>query len=659
VQSEAQPITDHALELMRSAMESLAKVPGNEQAVIELKKQVDALELKRNDAPMKKPSRMDPAGITQWARDQVKSKDLRAALVALANLAETPKPAELEEQVDAKTGRMPFQYLISTVGMDQEGKASAHTPAAFTGDTREIRTAKDAELYQEAARNRQIAVLALLDPARRQVLSDHVVRLDDWRTFTTDNPFIPVGREEIFARGMDAGMNGDFLVAVSLLTPQVENAVRIVLKKAGVVTSKIDMRNVEQERVLGALLDMDDAERVFGRDLMFDLRGLLVEKFGSNMRNELAHGLLDLDDFKGPDAEYLWWCALRLMFLPSLQGVKTDLSRLHPGTPARQQPDLIDVHGRVHHQENGFGEPSVAAQPATKPAITAPTPAPVQAPASATPQRAPERDRNRNRGRGFFGRRDREQRPETTTAAAAPVSTPVPAPVAAQPTPAPVVQTTPAPSTTPQRPVVETKITPVVPPASTPVTRPAGSTRPVVDFRAEVRAAMAAAGLVGSTDTKSQQPPVTPATGERSSEKPGSSSATTSPVAAQSHRRGRRSSRPVTAETRPVTQTPSVPKPQARVAPTVAEKKPVETKVSAKDVSRRGQQTAQSQHGPAKSVEKKPEAANKAPVVKGGKEALKVSSPQPRPKTAPQAKKAPTKSQPGQKAPRPGANGAK
>ena len=98
MQSEAQPITDHALELMRSAMESLAKVPGNEQAVIELKKQVDALELKRNDAPMKKPSRMDPAGITQWARDQVKSKDLRAALVALANLAETPKPAELEEQ---------------------------------------------------------------------------------------------------------------------------------------------------------------------------------------------------------------------------------------------------------------------------------------------------------------------------------------------------------------------------------------------------------------------------------------------------------------------------------------------------------------------------------------------------------------------------------
>jgi len=660
VQSEAQPITDHALELMRSAMESLAKVPGNEQAVIELKKQVDSLELKRNDAPMKKPSRMDPAGITQWARDQVKSKDLRGALVALANLAETPKPAELEEQVDAKTGRMPFQYLISTVGMDQEGKAASHAPAAFTGDTREIRTAKEAELYQEAARNRQIAVLALIDPARRQVLSEHVVRLDDWRAFTTDNPFIPVGREEIFARGMDAGMNGDFLVAVSLLTPQVENAVRIVLKKAGVVTSKIDMRNIEQERVLGALLDMDEAERVFGRDLMFDLRGLLVEKFGSNMRNELAHGLLDLDDFKGPDAEYLWWCALRLMFLPSLQGVKTDLSRLRPGTPARQQPDLIDMHGRVHHQENGGTEPAAAAQPD----IATPAPVPLQAAApSTTPQRAPERDRSRSRGRGRFERHDREQRPATATTAAAPVSTPAPAPAMARPTPAPVVQTTPAPSTTPQRPVVEKRITPdVVPVVPAPAARPAGASRPVVDFRAEVRAAMAAAGLVSSTDTKPQQPPVAASTKERPSGKPGASSTTSQGVTAPSHRRGGRPSHPVTAEAKPAPQPSSAPKPQARTAPTVVAMKPVETKAPARNAPHAGQQpakAAQPQRGSARPVERKPEASSKAPVVKTGKDALRVTSPKSATKPAAPTAKAPAKPQRGQKAPKPGTNGTR
>ena len=477
VQSEAQPITDHALELLRSAMESLAKVPGNEQAVADLKKQVDALEQKRNEAPMKKPSRMDPAGITQWARDQVRGKDLRTALVALANLAETPKPAELEEQVDAKTGRMPFQYLISTVGMDQEGKAAAHAPAAFTGDAREIRTARDAELYQEAARNRQIAGLALLDPARRQILAEHAVRLDDWRAFTTDNPFVPVGREEIFARGMDAGMNGDFLVAVSLLTPQMENAVRVVLKKAGVVTSKIDMRNIEQERVLGALLDMDEAERVFGRDLIFDLRGLLVEKFGSNLRNELAHGLLDADDFRGPDAEYLWWCALRLMFLPSLHGVKTDLSRVHPGVPAHQQPDIIDAQGRIHHQPNGLETP--VAPLAVEQAHT-PPPVSAQGPALRERGARPHHER--------FERHERRPAPVPAT----PHSTPQAAPVAPQPVPE-----QPQPGEMPARTSA----------------RPVTGTRPVTDFRAEVREAMRAAGLLPSAagqPAKSSAPSTAP-----------------------------------------------------------------------------------------------------------------------------------------------------
>ncbi|MCX6084610.1 MAG: hypothetical protein NT102_06565 [Caldiserica bacterium] len=173
---------------------------------------------------------------------------------------------------------------------------------------------------------------------------------------------------------------------------------------------------------------------------------------------------------------------------------------------------------------------------------------------------------------------------------------------------------------------------------------------------------MAAAGLVGSTDTKPQQPPVAAPTRERPSEKARSSSATTTPVAAPSHRRSRRPSHPVTAETKPTPQTPGVPKPQARIAPTVAQKKPVQTTAPAKNAPRHGQQpatTAQPQHTPAKPVDKKPEAVNKAPVVRGGKEALKVAAPKPGPKPAAQATKAPAKPQRGQKAPKPGANGAK
>ncbi len=51
---------------------------------------------------------------------------------------------------------------------------------------------------------------------------------------------------------------------------------------------------------------------MLGEDIVFDLRGLLVERFGSNLRNEGAHGLMDYEEFLAPQAIYLWWLALKL-----------------------------------------------------------------------------------------------------------------------------------------------------------------------------------------------------------------------------------------------------------------------------------------------------------------------------------------------------------
>ena len=69
----------------------------------------------------------------------------------------------------------------------------------------------------------------------------------------------------------------------------------------------------------------DELEKVFSEDIVFDLRGLLVERFGSNLRNEGSHGLMDYDEFLAPQAIYLWWLALRLccsMLLPKMPQAK-------------------------------------------------------------------------------------------------------------------------------------------------------------------------------------------------------------------------------------------------------------------------------------------------------------------------------------------------
>ena len=54
--------------------------------------------------------------------------------------------------------------------------------------------------------------------------------------------------------------------------------------------------------------------RILGEDLVFDLDGLLTNRHGANLRNCLAHGLLDWVGADVTHAAYLWWITLHVMF---------------------------------------------------------------------------------------------------------------------------------------------------------------------------------------------------------------------------------------------------------------------------------------------------------------------------------------------------------
>jgi hypothetical protein len=57
---------------------------------------------------------------------------------------------------------------------------------------------------------------------------------------------------------------------------------------------------------------MEELGQILDPNTLFDLRGILIERFGHNMRNESAHGLMPEAAFFQPAAVYLWWLVLRL-----------------------------------------------------------------------------------------------------------------------------------------------------------------------------------------------------------------------------------------------------------------------------------------------------------------------------------------------------------
>ena len=256
--------------------------------------------------------------IIERAVKRVQGKTKHEALFWLAFSHIPPAVAYLRKAALEAIKDYPLQFLFQRKTFNESGKVIAYNSGATLSDTENEATVQG-EMFRNAQSFQQYAIVAAIEPARRQIIQEHEIRLEDLYPFVMNNPFIPHGRERIFALGLYHGLTGDFLISTHLLFPQLENSIRSLLSREGKITSKLDYKGIQQEHNLNTLLYKPYApilENILGEDLVFDLRGLLVEEYGSNVRNKLAHGLIDSGWFSSTEAEYLWWIALHLCCRP-------------------------------------------------------------------------------------------------------------------------------------------------------------------------------------------------------------------------------------------------------------------------------------------------------------------------------------------------------
>lgn len=261
-------------------------------------------------------SSVDVSGIARSAVALVKGKSFREALFELALMGRSPSKAELRKEVEESAEQFPAQYLLSAVVVNEQGRVIARKPSLLADDPRTREAAIEAEMFSQARFHWHLHAASVIEPARRQILREHWVRLTDVLDVIAPSPFIPEGRELIYGKGLHAGLTGDFMVAVNLLVPQVEHSIRYILAQHGVITSGFDAEGIQEEFDLNRLLYIPELEKILDEDTVFDLRGLLVERFGSNLRNRVAHGLIDSKGFFSSVMSYFWWITLRLCCVP-------------------------------------------------------------------------------------------------------------------------------------------------------------------------------------------------------------------------------------------------------------------------------------------------------------------------------------------------------
>ncbi|MFC1475813.1 DUF4209 domain-containing protein [Candidatus Zixiibacteriota bacterium] len=285
---------------------------------------VDALNSKRKEEQRLALAEMgevrtpfDATEIWQQGRNCVAGRIGIDAILSLSFSLTPPVKSEIEKEIREDFKRFPMQMILGGEFATVEGNIAARTPHfSQSADGNSL------WLLSHTFRkyNEQASVVAgtFIEAARHELAAGCQVGEMAWRELAVNNPFVPIGREAYFVRGLMAGMQGDFPACAHLLIPQIENSIRHVVEMNGGNVTRIpaDRQGVQMEIDLNQLLcdSRYNAKtiEVFGEDIVFDLRALLVEGVGPNLRNRLCHGLVDYDDLYSRGVVYLWWLTIHL-----------------------------------------------------------------------------------------------------------------------------------------------------------------------------------------------------------------------------------------------------------------------------------------------------------------------------------------------------------
>jgi hypothetical protein len=329
---------EHAIQVYRT-------IPRSERAVHKVDERLAELLARLREAGDQSVNEMqeftspgvDVSEIVENAREAVRGRTVTEALKAFCNLHRGVDVQKARGTAERRLDDHPLQALFPATIMSRDGRVIAQRPGMSLSGTsaknEENEVAIRAEMIRDYGLLVGIVVQADILPALEVMWLEHRLSEAEFVGLASQSPIIPKDRVRLFGKALFFGFDGDFVAALHLLTPQVENLVRHHLKVSGVKTTKLDTNGIEHELGLSSLVDYPEIEQIFGPNLAFELRALFCDPFGSNLRNELAHGLLDESDCRSIYSVYAWWFCLRLTF-------NTFWNSKHKSDPGEQEDDL-------------------------------------------------------------------------------------------------------------------------------------------------------------------------------------------------------------------------------------------------------------------------------------------------------------------------------
>ncbi len=305
------------------AIQTYRMIPREERPAYHVDERISELRARLNESSQKALGEMsrvqtgpvDITKIVEQARNEVRGKPIREALLSFCNLEAVFNVAEAREQAIEILRQSPLLGLVSMNVVSRDGRTIAKPPGmSLDGTSEDDEAAIKVQVIREYQIRVGLIVQGMIWPALEVLRLEHRLREADFIGLANQSPIVPKDRVRLLGKALFEGFDGDFVAALHILVPQIEHMVRYHLKQAGVHTTTLDSQGIETEVGMSTLMERPEAKEIFGADLHFELQTLFCDPLGPNLRNEIAHGLLDDDASLSVYSIYAWWLALKLVF---------------------------------------------------------------------------------------------------------------------------------------------------------------------------------------------------------------------------------------------------------------------------------------------------------------------------------------------------------
>lgn len=297
--------------IMAQAFNAMRQAPGGKERSEAI--HVRLLELQEASLLELKPvsTTVDIQELVEKAVQKSSGKSFQEALMALCGVGNAPSVDKLMAQVKAEARTAVLSSMFSSDIINSRGRVVAKAPPLAEAEENLEDEGLRFRLFRNARNRRDLVVQAFINPMRTIIFNEHNPDRNDLLSNIRHSPWIPPGHVESIVRVLIAGFQGDMLIVGHMLPPQIEAVIRHVVEIAGGDTSMFNAEGLQPERSLNVLLTLEEAKNAFGVAGILELEDIFVDQLGSNLRNEVAHGLMSDQQMFGSDVLYAWWLLLK------------------------------------------------------------------------------------------------------------------------------------------------------------------------------------------------------------------------------------------------------------------------------------------------------------------------------------------------------------